>query len=145
MSDSEKKGFFGNLRSIFTGSPKDEGIQRKKDEALTQYQAGSGDGIEEIKAQLAADPENEDIQEWLAFSYYSNEQVDEALELYVKLTESFPDKASHQYYLGNCYSKKEDHARAIAAYDRVLELEPASKMRKRAEARRTRSLRMLKS
>src|SRR5688500_8748714 len=34
---------------------------------VTQYQEGTGEGIEEIEARLKEDPKNEDLLDWLAF------------------------------------------------------------------------------
>ena len=55
-------------------------------EILTKYTSGSGEGIPEVEKLLEGDPNNVDLLDWLAFMYYSNDNIDKAIETYTRLS-----------------------------------------------------------
>lgn len=128
-----------HLRAMFggKGAAGESPIQRKQDAQLTRWNTGTGTGIDEIKAKLAADPTNEGLRDWLAFSYYTNEQIDDAIAIYQGLVKDHPENPSYHYYLGNAYVKKGNYKGAVERWKRVLELRATPKMQRKAEARIT--------
>jgi tetratricopeptide (TPR) repeat protein len=68
---------------------------------VTQYQEGTGEGIEEIEAKLAEDPNNPDLLDWLAFMYYSNNQMDKAIEIYQRALNLNYENVTQLFFLGN--------------------------------------------
>jgi tetratricopeptide (TPR) repeat protein len=126
-----------NLRSLLTGysaKPGDD-VQKRQDAQLTQYEVGSGEGIQEIREQLKKDPNNETLRDWLAFSLYSNDDVDEAVQQYMFLIKMNPQKLTYHYYLANCFAKKGSIQKAVAEWQIVVRADPYSKMGRKAQAR----------
>ena len=105
------------------------------DGRLTVYKKGSGEGISEIQELLRADPTNRQLQEWLAFSYYTNDQLDEAIDLYLRIVERDEDDAMPHYYLANCYFKRGYVDLAREQWDLVVSLEPHSHLADKARVR----------
>ena len=110
-------------------------LQRKIDGQITEYTEGSGEGIDEVRLMLEADPENLDLQDWLAFMLYTNNQLDEAIELYKRLLSANHRPENQHFYLGNAYFKKTLVKLAVEEWKRVVELDPDSKMGKKAKVR----------
>lgn len=131
----------------FTGSPPSGDSQpdlrpalrlkRAGEPTLTEYRVGDGEGMDEIRGLLEGDPENALLLEWLAFSLYTNGDIDEAIETYERLVQVDPDNPAHRFYLGNCYYKRKRMPMAVACWEKVVALAPdgalASKARKRAK------------
>jgi predicted Zn-dependent protease len=126
-----------DLRAILSGYASQPATphQRRTDAALTEYERGSGEGIAEIRAQLEKEPGNEKLLDWLAFALYSNNDLDEAVVHYQKLVDRFPDNTTYHYYLGNCFAKKGQVQRAIVEWKRVVQIDPYSRMGRKAAAR----------
>lgn len=127
-----------DLRDLLKSSPKKDNrsdLQKKIDGQITEYTEGSGEGIEEVRAMLAADPENLDLQDWLAFMLYTNNQLDEAIEIYKKLLGRNHKSETQHYYLGNAYCKKGLVQLAIEEWRRVVEIDAESKLAKKAAVR----------
>lgn len=127
-----------DLRDLLKSNPKKDDrsdLQKKIDGQITEYTEGSGEGIEEVRAMLSADPENLDLQDWLAFMLYTNNQLDEAIEIYKKLLGQNHKSETQHYYLGNAYCKKGLIQLAIEEWKRVVEIDSESKLAKKAAVR----------
>lgn len=122
----------------------DKRKQQRSDATLTQYQKGSGEGVDELRQQLAADPDNLTVKEWLAFSLYTNGAFEEAVEHYRVLVEREPKKSSHAYYLANCYARKGRIQEAMLLWERVVLAAPNASMGRKAKARFDEAQRILK-
>lgn len=118
--------------------------QQRTDAKLTQYQKGSGEGVDELRQQLQTDPGNLTVKEWLAFSLYTNGLFDEAVEHYRELVEKEPKKNSHAYYLANCYARKGRIQEAMLLWERVVLAAPNASMGRKARARFEEAQRILK-
>lgn len=110
-------------------------LQRKIDGQITEYTEGSGEGIDEVRLMLQNDPENLDLQDWLAFMLYTNNQLDEAIELYKRLLTSNHRSENQHFYLGNAYFKKGLVKLAVEEWKRVVLLDPESKLGQKAKVR----------
>lgn len=106
---------------------------------VTQYQEGTGEGIEEIDAKLREDPNNPDLLDWLAFMYYSNNQMDKAIEIYQRALNLNYENETQHYYLGNSFYKIGNVDRAVEEWEVVVSLKPDSKIAKNAQERITKA------
>lgn len=102
---------------------------------VTQYQEGTGEGIEEIEQKLKEDPNNPDLLDWLAFMYYSNNQMDQAIEIYQRALNLNYENETQHYYLGNSFYKMGNFDRAIEEWEVVVSLKPDSKIAANAQER----------
>lgn len=107
----------------------------EKEELLTKYSSGTGEGINEVEKLLEGDPNNVDLLDWLAFMYYSNDEIDKSIETYKRALDIKPDNENQHYYLANCYFKKDMVAEAKKEWNEVLRLKPNSKIAKNAKER----------
>ncbi|MBI4861497.1 MAG: tetratricopeptide repeat protein [Candidatus Riflebacteria bacterium] len=137
MGDQDSNSGKRDLRSLLSGygAKPSSPLQKRQDARLTQYEAGSGEGINEIRQALAKDPNNEKLLDWLAFALYSNNELDEAITLYARLSEKYQNNITYHYYLGNCYAKKGAVQKAIVEWKKVVQIDPYSKMGRKAQAR----------
>lgn len=113
---------------VFKDVPPDENL-------VTQYQEGTGEGIEEIEERLKEDPNNEDLLDWLAFMYYSNNNLEKAIDTYERAINLNYENEHQHYYLGNAYYKKGQYDRAREEWEVVVSLKPDSKLAKNAQER----------
>ena len=102
---------------------------------LTQYQEGTGEGISEIENKLKDDPNNPDLLDWLAFMYYSNNELEKAVEIYQRALNLNYENEHQHYYLGNSFFKKGISDRAIEEWEVVISLKPNSKIAQNAQER----------
>ncbi len=109
--------------------------QAKMEELLTKYTAGNSDGIQEVEKLLEGDPNNVDLLDWLAFMYYSNGDIDKAINTYKRALANKPDNENQHYYLGNSYYKKNMFLEAKKCWSEVIRLKPSSKIAKNAQER----------
>ena len=72
----------------------DKEMSNKANEILTQYTSGTGEGISEVEKLLEGDPNNVDLLDWLAFMYYSNNNIDKAIETYKRALSIKADNAN---------------------------------------------------
>ena len=117
----------------------DESISNKMNEEageiLTKYTSGSGEGIPEVEKLLEGDPNNVDLLDWLAFMYYSNDNIDKAIETYKRALSLKSDNENQHYYLANSYYKKGMMSDAKKEWSEVIRLNPSSKIAKNAQER----------
>ena len=110
-------------------------MEKRAEEILTKYTSGSGDGIPEVEKLLEGDPNNVDLLDWLAFMYYSNENIDKAIETYKRALSIKHDNENQHYYLANSYYKKGMMSEARKEWSEVIRLNPSSKIAKNAQER----------
>ncbi|RCK81339.1 MAG: TPR domain protein, putative component of TonB system [Candidatus Ozemobacter sibiricus] len=123
------------FKSVLSGSDLQNQMKKEEQELLTQYTAGTGEGIAEVEKLLVSDPNNVDLLDWLAFMYYSNNEIDKAIETYKKALSIKPTNENQHYYLGNSYFKKGMFEEAKKEWSEVIRLKPNSKIAKNAQER----------
>ena len=108
----------------------------KQDEGLlTSYSMGSATGVDEISKLLRADPGNRQLKEWLAFAYYRNNELKEAVKTYLELIEDDPADVNSHYYLANSYFKLGYNSAAAKGWEKVQAIAPDSPLAKKAQKR----------
>lgn len=117
------------------GKEKDPFKDEPDPRLVTQYQEGTGEGIEEIEARLGEDPNNEDLLDWLAFMYYSNGKLEKAIDTYQRAINLNYENEHQHYYLGNAYYKLGKFDRAVEEWEVVVQLKPDSKLAQNAQER----------
>ncbi|HPT47877.1 MAG TPA: tetratricopeptide repeat protein, partial [Candidatus Rifleibacterium sp.] len=118
-----------------SGDDLQSNMKAEEAELLTKYTAGTGEGINEVEKLLEGDPNNVDLLDWLAFMYYSNNNIDKAIETYKRALAIKPDNENQHYYLANSYFKKQMTAEAKKAWSEVIRIKPNSKIAKNAQER----------
>jgi tetratricopeptide (TPR) repeat protein len=102
-----------------TNEPSDTG-------RLTTYKKGTGAGVDEIKELLKSEPDNRQLKEWLAFALYTNDMLDEAINVYLELLEDKDNDPISHFYLANSYFKAGYSDAAQEEWKRVSEISPES-------------------
>ncbi|NLI76633.1 MAG: tetratricopeptide repeat protein [Candidatus Riflebacteria bacterium] len=123
------------FKSVLSGSDLQNQMKKEEEELLTKYTAGTGEGIAEVEKLLVSDPNNVDLLDWLAFMYYSNNEIEKAVETYKKALAIKPTNENQHYYLGNSYFKKGMFEDAKKEWNEVIRLKPNSKIAKNAQER----------
>lgn len=123
------------FKQVLSGNDLQNSMKEEEKELLTQYTAGTGEGIQEVEKLLEGDPTNVDLLDWLAFMYYSNNDIDKAIETYKKALAIKDDNENQHYYLANSYFKKGMHAEAKKEWNEVIRIKPNSKIAKNAQER----------
>lgn len=123
------------FKQVLSGNDLQNQMQQEEEELLTKYTAGTGEGIQEVEKLLLSDPNNVDLLDWLAFMYYSNNDIDKAIETYKRALDIKPNNENQHYYLANSYFKKNMMAEAQKEWNEVLRLKPNSKIAKNAQER----------
>jgi len=135
-ADEEKKDItHKRFKQVLSGSDLQNDMKAEEEELLTKYTAGTGEGINEVEKLLEGDPNNVDLLDWLAFMYYSNNNIDKAIETYKRALAIKPDNENQHYYLANSYFKKSMMAEAKKEWNEVIRLKPNSKIAKNAQER----------
>lgn len=135
-ADEEKKDItHKRFKQVLSGSDLQNDMKAEEEELLTKYTAGTGEGINEVEKLLEGDPNNVDLLDWLAFMYYSNNNIDKAIETYKRALAIKPDNENQHYYLANSYFKKTMMAEAKKEWNEVIRLKPNSKIAKNAQER----------
>jgi len=123
------------FKQVLSGSDLQNDMKAEEEELLTKYTAGTGEDINEVEKLLEGDPNNVDLLDWLAFMYYSNNNIDKAIETYKRALAIKPDNENQHYYLANSYFKKSMMAEAKKEWNEVIRLKPNSKIAKNAQER----------
>jgi tetratricopeptide (TPR) repeat protein len=123
------------IRQVLSGDDLQDTMKAEETELLTKYTAGSGEGIQEVEKLLEGDPNNVDLLDWLAFMYYSNNDIDKAITTYKRALAIKSDNENQHYYLGNSYYKKNMTEEAKKSWSEVIRLKPSSKIAKNAQER----------
>jgi tetratricopeptide (TPR) repeat protein len=136
QAEEEKKDItHKRFKQVLSGSDLQNDMKAEEEELLTKYTAGTGEGINEVEKLLEGDPNNVDLLDWLAFMYYSNNNIDKAIETYKRALAIKPDNENQHYYLANSYFKKSMMAEAKKEWNEVIRLKPNSKIAKNAQER----------
>ncbi|MDD3147476.1 MAG: tetratricopeptide repeat protein [Candidatus Riflebacteria bacterium] len=134
--EEEKKDLtHKRFKQVLSGDDLQSNMKAEEAELLTKYTAGTGEGINEVEKLLEGDPNNVDLLDWLAFMYYSNNNIDKAIETYKRALSIKPDNENQHYYLANSYFKKQMMAEAKKAWSEVIRIKPNSKIAKNAQER----------
>lgn len=123
------------FKQVLSGSDLQNDMKAEEEELLTKYTAGTGEGINEVEKLLEGDPNNVDLLDWLAFMYYSNNNIDKAIETYKRALAIKPDNENQHYYLANSYFKKSMMVESKKEWNEVIRLKPNSKIAKNAQER----------
>lgn len=123
------------FKQVLSGSDLSNQMKKEEEELLTKYTPGTGEGIAEVEKLLVSDPNNVDLLDWLAFMYYSNNDVEKAVETYKRALAIKPSNENQHYYLGNSFFKKGLFAEAQKEWSEVIRLKPNSKIAKNAQER----------
>lgn len=125
----------GRFKGVLSGTDLANQMKKEEAEILTKYTAGTGEGIAEVEKLLVSDPNNVDLLDWLAFMYYSNNEIDKAIETYKRALAIKPNNENQHYYLANSYFKKGLVPEAEKEWNEVIRLKPNSKISKNAQER----------
>lgn len=131
----DKKKAESRFKKVLSGSDLQTQMKKEEEELLTKYTAGTGEGISEVEKLLVSDPNNVDLLDWLAFMYYSNNEIDKAIDTYKRALAIKPNNENQHYYLANSFFKKGLQAEAEKEWNEVLRLKPNSKIAKNAQER----------
>ena len=110
-------------------------VDEEKLPLLTQHGKRPRERTDDVLQMLRDDPQNKKIKEWLAFEYYRNGEIDQAVRCYLELLEQSPDDSMARYYLGNCHFKLGNLDLARASWSTVIELAPGSSVARKAKRR----------
>jgi len=103
---------------------------------FTNYSKGtSPEEIEKLEALLAENPDDIHILDWVAFTHYSNQGYERAIELYKRLLEKEPSTASFHYFVANAYFKTGAMHDARHHWEKAIELDVKGKFSKKARER----------
>lgn len=135
-AEEEKKEItHKRFKQVLSGNDLQNDMKAEEEELLTKYTAGTGEGINEVEKLLEGDPNNVDLLDWLAFMYYSNNNIEKAVETYKRALAIKPDNENQHYYLANSYFKKGMMTEAKKEWSEVIRLKPNSKIAKNAQER----------
>ncbi len=113
----------------------DDGKPEEELSLMTQYDRRPRERTDDVLQLLREDPNNKKIKEWLAFEYYRNGEIDQAIRCYLDLLEQVPEDSMARYYLGNCHFKLGNFELAKANWSTVIELAPGSSVARKAKRR----------
>lgn len=135
VEEEKKEITHKRFKQVLSGNDLQNDMKAEEEELLTKYTAGTGEGINEVEKLLEGDPNNVDLLDWLAFMYYSNNNIDKAVETYKRALAIKPDNENQHYYLANSFFKKGMMAEAKKEWSEVIRLKPNSKIAKNAQER----------
>ena len=124
----------GNAFSAFSGST-DGDASGEQPLSATDLDSSTAGKIADMEAKVAADPDNTELLDWLAFLYYSNDMAQKAIETYGTLIRVDPDICSSYYYMGNAFLKLEQEQNARDIFQYLIEEYPENKFAKKATAK----------
>ena len=105
-----------------------------EDGMLTQYSQAPLD-IDELLRMHEANPDNLNVLDCIAFSYYTQDDLDRALEYYKKILEQDDTLANAHYYVGNVLFRRRQLVAAMMSWKKVIALDPDGKLAKNAQER----------
>ncbi|MBI3038347.1 tetratricopeptide repeat protein [bacterium] len=133
--ENKESAALKRFKQVISGNDLQKQMKQEEEELLTKYTAGTGEGISEVEKLLVSDPNNVDLLDWLAFMYYSNNDINKAIETYKKALAIKPNNENQHYYLANSYFKKGMQQEAQKEWNEVIRLKPNSKIAKNAQER----------
>ncbi len=106
--------------------PKPTRAQDIDSNVVTRYGAVNSTDVEEMRRMVALDGQNLDLKDMLAFTLYSQDRIDEAMEVYKQLLNQRHQPAMQRMNIGNCYYKKKLYHLAVKEWEWVLRMEDAT-------------------
>lgn len=95
---------------------------------ITNYaKASDPSELAKMEELLEKDPNSIPLLEWIAFMYYTSDNLERAVELYERLVKLQGDNEGHHYYLANLYRKLDKIEQAVEHWRKVLALNPQGK------------------
>ena len=91
--------------------------------------------LDGIKSLLAKNPESPETQDWLAFTLYSNNLLDEAIEWYTKLITKGSRREEHFFYCGNAFFKKGQVDKALKLWTVSAKIKPHGAIARKSKLR----------
>jgi tetratricopeptide (TPR) repeat protein len=85
-----------------------------------------------LSTKLKENPGNLDLMDWVAFAYYSNGEMEQAIGYYQRLVAAAPGNASYHYYLGNALHKQGNLEAARNHWSKVMILDATGGFAERA-------------
>lgn len=107
------------------------------DRFITDYRKEPLDQVAEVRKMLEADPDNSELQDWLAFVYYSNGMWDASIRIYEKLIRNGYRTPTQRLYLGNALYKKGLRVLALNEWRKAAELDESGSVARKARERIT--------
>lgn len=108
---------------------------KSPDMRLTAYPQTSSDKERELEAVLRQDPTNVHAKKTLAFTYYTNQKFQAAIELYFQLATQDPADPAVHFYTGNTLYRLRSYGAAVAAWEKAIACDSTGIYRERAEQR----------
>lgn len=105
------------------------------DRFITDYRKEPLDQVAEVRKMLEADPDNSELQDWLAFVYYSNGMWDASIRIYEKLIRNGYRVPTQRLYLGNALFKKGLKVLALNEWRKAAELDGNGSVARKARER----------
>ena len=114
----------GARNSTRPGAEKGDG---HGDEVVTHYQSSADPKlIERVRELIAINPTEPALMDWIAFTLYSNNLLDESITWYIKLLKAGSKQANHYFYCANALYKKGFVDRALKMWTVASKIEPNS-------------------
>jgi len=114
----------------------DDGAGGQNDEVVTHYQSSADPKlIERVREVMAQNPTELPLLDWIAFTLYSNNLLDESIEWYIKLFKAGSRQANHYFYCANALYKRGYVEKAAKLWQVAVKLEPGSVIARKAERR----------
>jgi tetratricopeptide (TPR) repeat protein len=112
-----------------------EGPPERDDSIVTGYSGVPLSGIEELRRVVDQKPDSLQLKDMLAFMLYSNDRLDEALEVFRELAGRGHNVANQLLYLGNIYYRKGLLQLALTEWDKCRRAAPNSEEAAKASER----------
>lgn len=106
----------------------------EEDAILTQYSQAPFD-LGELQRMHQANPENLDVLNCIAFRYYTQDELDQALEYYQKILALDAKHPEAHYYVGNVQFRRRKLVAAMMSWKKVIAIDPQSKFAENARER----------
>jgi tetratricopeptide (TPR) repeat protein len=103
---------------------------------VTSYKATTDSKMEQkLRRLLAQQPTDPETLDWLAYTLYSNNLLDEAIGCYTQLLAAGSSRPEHYFYCGNAKWKKGDRPAALELWAAAQRMDPAGLIGRKARAR----------
>ncbi len=106
------------------------------EEVVTHYQSSSDPKlIARVRELIEQNPTEPALMDWIAFTLYSNNLLDESITWYIKLFKAGSHQANHYFYCANALYKKGFVDRALKMWQVAAKLEPNSVIARKSQRR----------
>lgn len=114
---------------------RDDPAARKAAASVTHYAKPAPGTVEDLEKMIALNPSDPDIQDWLAFSLYSNHMYAESIRWYGRLIKNGSRKEEHFFYCGNAFFRTGDLEHARKMWTIATRLHPGSEISRKSRER----------